>query len=142
MDWQNPDDFRDILSTNGGQEKFQQQVMSELEVQFRAEADKLAADQTLYIAVEDVDLVGEIEYFHRGCPFGMRVIRRVDSPSLALRYELRDASDKVISSGEERVRDMGFRFSNLTPMDRSPLKYEKDMIKDWYRESFRKADEV
>ncbi len=142
VEWQNPDDFRDIRATNGGQQKFQEQVMGELEEQFRAEADQLAADQTLFIAVEDVDLAGEIEYFHNGHPFGLRVIRRVDSPSLTLRYELRDASDKVISSGEERIRDMGFRFSNLLPNDRSPLKYEKEMIRDWYRESFGKAGKV
>lgn len=141
LEWQNPDNFRDIRATNGAQQKFQEQVMSELQAQFQAETDALPADQTLVITVEDVDLAGEIEYFHAGYPFGLRVIRRVDSPSLMLSYELRDASDRLLSSGADRVRHLGFRLDNLRQLDRSPLKYEKEMISNWYRETFSGTNE-
>ena len=136
LQWQDPAQFRDIRSTDIGQKAFQARVMEELEEQFRREADQLADDQTLFIAVEDVDLAGEIEYFHRGYPFGLRVIRRLDSPSLKLRYELRAADDTVLAAGAGRVRDPGFRSTTLMPVDRSMLKYEKALISDWYDEAF------
>lgn len=136
VEWGNPEEFQDIRATDVNQRRFNERVMNELEEQFRREAAKLPADQTLHIAVNDVDLAGEIEYFHGNHPFGLRVIRRVDAPSLSLSYELRDDSDAVLQSGEEKFRDSGFRFTTLIPADRSMLRYEKDLISEWYQKSF------
>lgn len=136
VEWGDPAQFRDIRSTNAGQKKFQARVMEEIEQQFRREAAMLDAGQTLHVAVQDLDLAGEIEYFHANYPQGLRVIRNVDSPSLDLRYELRDADGAVLQSGEERVRDLGFRFSTLAPLDRSPLRYEKALVSAWYDRVF------
>jgi hypothetical protein len=136
VDWVNPDAFQDIRAADVNQRRFSERVMKELEEQFRREAAKLPADQTLHIAVNDLDLAGEIEYFHYKHPFGLRVIRRVDAPSLSLSYELRDNTDALLQSGEEKFRDDSFRFTTLMPVDRSMLKYEKALISEWYQQSF------
>jgi Threonyl-tRNA synthetase len=136
IDWQNPEKFRDVRSTNESAERFRERVMGELTKAFEDGAKRLPADQTLHVAVSDVDLAGEVEYFHDNHPFGLRVLRRVDAPSMKIQYELRDANDRVIQSGEEKLRDLNYNQSSLLPLDRSPFKYEKDMIKSWVRDTF------
>jgi hypothetical protein len=132
VSWTYPQDFRDIRTTNGGQQRFQARVMSELEQQFQHEAvTRLQEGQVLTIEVADVDLAGEIEYFHANYPFGLRVIRNVDFPQMTLSYELRDADGMLVKSGTEKLADLGFRFGLLLPADRSALRYEKQMIKEW-----------
>ena len=136
--WDDPADFRDIKVTNDNKARFQTRVMSELEEQFRHEAEQLPADQTLHVTVHDVDLAGDIEYFHRGYPFGLRVVRKVDFPSIDLSYELKDANDVVIKSGTERIHDLGFQNSQLTTsaLQRDPFRYEDQLIKEWYDTEF------
>jgi len=130
--WSDPLQFRDIRSTDSGQQRFQSRVMTELETQFRDETvARLETGQTLTIEVADVDLAGEIEYFHANYPFGLRVIRNVDFPQMTLSYELRDADGMLVKSGTEKLADLGFRFGLLLPADRSALRYEKQMIKEW-----------
>lgn len=136
VDWDDPAKFRDIKVTNDSKVRFQERVMEELGDQFRKEAEKLPADQTLHVTVHDVDLAGDIEYFHRGYPFGLRVIRNVDFPTIDLSYELKDASDTVIKSGTQKVRDMNFRTPVLTTWKQDPFRYENQLIKDWVNTEF------
>lgn len=136
LSWDDPAKFRDIRVTNENQARFQTRMIEELEEQFRHEAEKLPADQTLHLTVHDVDLAGDIEYFHRGYPFGLRVIRNVDFPAIELSYELKDANDTVLKSGSERIRDMSFRSPALTPWKQDPFRYENQLIKDWYDTEF------
>lgn len=138
LQWQDIDDFRDVRSVNGGQDKFERRTLQSLEEMFRSEAEALPANHTLHLTVKDLNLAGEIEYFHPGYPFGLRVIRNLDFPTMDLAWELRDEHDTVIRSGDETIRDMGFRTSSFTRYDRfrSPLDYEEDLISDWFQETF------
>lgn len=136
LQWNDPKEYRDIQAIQMNQKRFEDRVIKELEEQFQKEAAKLPDDQILNISVKDVDLAGTVEYFYDNYPFGLRVIRRVDFPQLQLSYELRDAGDNVIQSGDETLKDLGFRFNTLTTQDRSTLKYEKALIRDWYQQSF------
>ena len=136
VQWEEPGQYRDIRTTNGVQKRFQASVMEELEVQFQKSAQTLPEDQVLQVTVKDLDLAGEIEYFYRNYPFGLRVVRNVDAPAMTLGYSLVDSNGTVLRSGEERVVDLGFNFSTWAPLDRSPLHYEKVLIRDWVRETF------
>lgn len=136
MQWENPREYRDIRAVQDNQKRFEERVIKELEEKFRNEAAKLPADQTLNISVKDVNLAGEIEYFHPNYPFGLRVMRNVDFPQLELSYELLDANDNVIKSGEEKLQDLSYRRNTLTLADRSALKYEKALIRQWYEQAF------
>src|SRR5687767_9357555 len=93
--WDDPTKFRDVKETNGNTARFRSRVIRELEEQFRREAEQLPANQTLHLTVHDVDLAGDVEYFHEGFPFGLRVIRSVDFPTIDLSYELKDANEAV-----------------------------------------------
>jgi hypothetical protein len=134
--WDDPGTFKDMKATNDNKTRFQTRVMEELEGQFRQEAAKLPADQTLHVTVHDVDLAGEIEYFHRDYPFGLRVVRNVDFPTIDLSYELKDANDTVIKSGSDKIRDLGFRTPVLSARKQDPLRYEHQLIEDWVEMEF------
>jgi hypothetical protein len=134
--WDDPTQFRDIRVTNENKARFQTRVISELEAQFTREAAKLPADQTLHLTVHDVDLAGDIEYFHPGYPFGLRVIRTVDFPAINLSYELKDANDAVIQSGTQRIKDLGFQTPTFSALQREPFRYETQLIRDWYNTEF------
>jgi hypothetical protein len=132
IEWNNADHWRDARATDVNQQRYIERVKEVLGEQFRYEAGKLPADQTLVVSVNDVDLAGEIEYFYRDYPFGLRVIRNVDSPGLDLSYELRDADDRVVKAGEDKLRDPGFRYTILANHDRNVFRYERALIRDWY----------
>jgi hypothetical protein len=131
-----PKDFRDIRATDQSQSRFEQRVLKDLEEHFRKEAAALPENQTLHVNVTDLDLAGFIEYFHSRYPMGLRVIRNVDFPQMELSYELRDANDTVVQSGDEDLKDMGFRFTNVQPRRDDPLRYEKWMISEWFDRTF------
>ena len=136
LEWQQPELWRDIRAVDSSQQRYLERIMDELGEECRAEAEKLPADQNLHIAVRDVDLAGEIEYFYRNYPFGLRVIRNVDTPRLELSYELRDADNNVLQAGEDELRDPGFHFITMAIYDRNPFRYERALISDWYRQEF------
>ena len=131
-----PSDFRDIRATEQGQKNFERSVLRELEEQFAEEAAKLPEGQTLQVTLKDVDLAGDIEYFHRYYPFGLRVIRNVDFPRMEFSYVLRDANGQVIKSGDESISDMGFNQPVSRLRDhQSMLNYEREMISEWAKET-------
>jgi hypothetical protein len=136
VEWKNPEHFFDLRATSEGNTRFRERIFVDLEKAFRENAASLPADQTLRLTVTDVDLAGEVEYFHPNYPFGLRVMRRVDAPSMKLSFELRDAGDKVLRSGEVRLNDRNYNLRTAIPVDRSPLRYERNMIRTWMRETF------
>lgn len=138
FEYTDPADFRDIRATDTSQPRFQQRVLRELEEQFREEAATLPEGQILHVTMKNVDLAGEIEYFYRNHPFGVRVIRDIDFPRVEFSYELRDAEGGLLRSGDEKIHDMGFRFGTFTEYrhNREALEYEKALISDWYASTF------
>ena len=132
VSWKDPQEFRDIRTVNDNQLRFQERVMTELEQQIRDETlSRLDDGQSLKVEIDDLDLAGDIEYFHPNYPFGLRVVRNVDFPQMTLSYELRAADGTLLKAGTEHVADLGFRFTTLIGNDRTPLRYEKQMIREW-----------
>ncbi|HEY0963660.1 MAG TPA: DUF3016 domain-containing protein [Pseudomonadales bacterium] len=131
-----PNEFRDIRATDQSQVRFEERVLKDLEEHFRKEAAALPEGQTLRVNVTDVDLAGFVEYFHQRYPMGLRVIRNVDIPQMELSYELRDANDAVIQSGDEMLKDLGFRLTTIQPRRDDPLRYEKWMVSEWFERTF------
>ena len=138
FEYSDPNHFRDIRAADEGQKRFEQGVLRELEERFREEAAALPEGQTLRVTLKDVDLAGDVEYFHRWYPFGLRVIRDVDFPRMEFSYELRGANGELLKSGEENISDMNFRFPAFAArINQQPLDYEKEMIREWARQALR-----
>lgn len=137
IEWREPEKYRDIQAGNESPKNFQERVTATLTSYFEdAAEDHLAADQSLNLTITDVDLAGDVEYFFLDFPQGIRVMREVYFPSISFTYELKDAAGTVIKTGEENIKDMGYRFSGMMFIYEPPMNYEKRMIHDWFSETF------
>lgn len=103
-------------------------ILEEIDHHIAHLAAKLPADQNLKVEVLDVQLAGRINPRN-----DVRVLRgKADWPSMHLRYSL-ESNGKVLRSGDETISDMTY-MNHLNRYDRSEnLRYEKQMIDDWFK---------
>jgi len=93
------------------------------------------AGMRLEIRLTDVDLAGEFEP-QRGPRFDdIRIVKAVYPPRINLQFKLTNAQGKVVRSGERRLTDLGFEMQTVWPPD-DHLRFEKEMIRDWYAQEF------
>lgn len=90
----------------------------------------------LEIKVTDVDLAGEFEPW-RGHEFtDIRILRSIYMPRINLQFRLTDSKGAVVSSGARELEDQAYQWRNAWPQD-DYLRYEKDMLRDWFSQEFR-----
>ena len=92
----------------------------------------LAPTRTLKIEVLDIDLAGELEWWHG--PYDIRYLRSYTWPKIKLRYTLEDAGE-TIDSREELVSDPSYQMNVITRSGES-MPYEKEMLARWFRSRF------
>jgi hypothetical protein len=90
-------------------------------------------NQTLKITILDIDLAGVDETFRN--PSLPRIMRESTWPRIRLRYELTQ-NRRVISAGEELVSDQMYLGSLGMASSGDSLRYEKNMLDDWFRKKF------
>jgi hypothetical protein len=97
----------------------------------------VARDRSLAIRVTDIDLAGEFEPW-RGPQFEhTRFMREVYPPRIALEFELTGPDGRVLASGARILRDPLYLARSIR-LTNDPLRYEKRLIEDWFREEFAK----
>ncbi|MFC1839731.1 DUF3016 domain-containing protein [Thermodesulfobacteriota bacterium] len=138
IEWIDTKKYRDIRASNENQKYFEERVINNLTRFFRTAAEEhLPADQTLYVRITDLDLAGDVDYFFARFGQPVRVVREIFFPSIEFSYIMRDARDQVIKSGEENIRDMGFLFYGARFKKNPPFDFEKKMIEDWFKNTFK-----
>ena len=66
----------------------------------------------------------------------IRVIKNIDIPRIKLSYVYTGADGVALKQGEVNIKDMSF-LSQHNPVSRSDsLKYEKNMLRKWFNETF------
>jgi hypothetical protein len=127
----NPEKFTDIKDNNGFKNM---EVLKDIEAYLVEQAGKRLPGRDVRIDVTDVDLAGEVEPFGRRMQW-LRVMRAATSPSIELRYEVREGG-KVVQQGQTRLRDMNYQdgFNSFSGSD--PLRYEKRMLDRWMKQEF------
>ena len=94
----------------------------------------LPAGQELKVEVLDVDLAGR-EYPGARTGRDIRVLKgQADWPVIRLRYSL-EANGQVIKSGEEQLSDMNYLHRVNRYFDGESLRYEKQIIDDWFNKT-------
>ena len=134
-----PEKFTDVKDGDFGTDKGRDATL-ELIREFLVErADKaLPADQKLTITFTDIDLAGDFEPW-RGPQFSdVRIVKSIYAPRLSFTYKVTDAAGKTVKEGKEDLRDLAFDM-RLTMDRQDPLRYEKDILKDWIRDVTRVA---
>ena len=112
-------------------------LLKEFDGYFASLGSRLPAGQNLQIEVLDVDLAGRVEPNMRGAD--LRILRGgADWPRMRLRYRL-ESNGQVLSSGEDDLSNMMYldRMNHYNRGD--TLRYEKQMLDDWFSKKFAPA---
>jgi hypothetical protein len=125
-----PESFSDIPFPTWERED----TLRELTEHFTKLGNSLPPGQDLRIEVLDIDLAG------RAIPSArtgrdIRVMRgRADWPRIQLRFSL-EQNGQVLKSGEAQLSDMSYLDHTSRYFDSEPLRYEKQMIDDWFEKT-------
>lgn len=100
----------------------------------RLARDRLPADTDLKVEVLDLDLAGRVVPSFRWPGNEIRVLHGgADWPRMTLRYTI-SRGGQVLSSGEEHLANMDYQNHIGHYFDDDPLRYEKAMIDDWFKQ--------
>jgi len=106
-----------------------------LKAHFEKLGQSLKPGQTLKIDITDVDLAGREEPRMRGMN-DLRVLNgRADWPRISLHYVL-EPDGKVLSQGDAQLSDMSYMSRINRYASDARLRYEKQMIDDWFAKTF------
>ena len=107
-------------------------LLKEMADHFIKMAARLPANQDLKIEVLDFDLAGE-QFPRVSAPRDIRVLKgQADWPHMKVRFTLTQ-DGQVIAQGEDLIRDMAYLHRLNRYFTGDPLRYEKQMVDDWFR---------
>lgn len=125
-----PDKFTDMPFVPWEREE----ALKDLTEHFTRLGSSLPPGQDLRIDVLDVDLAGRAVPSVRAGR-DIRVLRgQADWPRMQLRYVL-EQNGRVLKSGEAQLSDMNYLSQHTRYFDSEPLRYEKQMIDDWFEKT-------
>ncbi|WP_377703096.1 DUF3016 domain-containing protein [Pseudoduganella sp. UC29_71] len=112
-----------------------ERVLEDLTSHFVELGKLLPPGQELKVEVTDLDLAGRIDYGRRSGN-DIRIMRGMaDWPRMELRYRLEEGG-KVLRSGEAKLSDMNYLDNARVVTANEPLRYEKQMLDDWFAKTF------
>lgn len=122
-----PEQFTDVPFSNWDRED----VLTRFTAYFDKLGKALPPGEDLNIDVLDIDLAG---WSHPGHRTGrdIRIVRGgADWPRMHLRYSLVQ-NGAVVKSGDAELQDMNYTHHLSRYTDSDPLRYEKQMIDEWF----------
>ncbi|MDE2087005.1 MAG: DUF3016 domain-containing protein [Xanthomonadaceae bacterium] len=93
----------------------------------------LPPGERLAIVVTDIDRAGNFEPWRPYPMSEVRIIKDIYPPRIDLRFQLFDASGKVIREGTRKLRDPGFMSDSIATSSSDNLRYEKALLDRWLR---------
>jgi len=134
-----PENFTDVKDSAMPTDRGTAAILGQLRDYLVREAAHFVPEGSrLTITFTDIDLAGEFEPW-RGAQFdNIRIIKPIYPPHFKFRYTLTDAAGRVVREGQEDILDQ--EFQQRITLDRDdPLRYEKEILKDWLRRQARAA---
>jgi hypothetical protein len=111
-----------------------ERVLQELTAHFNKLGKALPAGETLRVEVLDLDLAGRLRPNMRTVR-DLRVLNNgADWPHMHLRYSV-EADGKVIRSGDDQLSNMNYMNRHNRYQEGDFLRYEKQMIDDWFNKA-------
>ena len=125
-----PEDYSDMPDAAHDREA----IIRQFSDYFAYLGKSLPPGQDLKIEVLDIDLAGWIKPNFRSRN-DIRILRNgADGPRMHLRYTL-ESQGKVLQKGDEQLGNMDYMHRvNSYSRTNDPLRYEKQMIDDWFKE--------
>ncbi len=134
--FKNVDGYIDATFERPKSERNLREVQEGLRKAFSNLADKyLPAGQSLTVEVSDIDLAGRLEpTFSSG---DIRIMQGVTWPRLKFTYTVME-NGAVVATGQADVRDSDYLNGFNTQPYGDRLRYERQMLADWFRKTFGK----
>lgn len=134
VEFQNPDDFRDVRDSLGG--STDQNALASLRTWLQENAPaRLSAGQKLRVTFTDIDLAGD---FLPGANVDrVRIIRSVYIPRMELSFTVTDAAGQVVKEGTRKLTNLDFQNSGRRIGSDQSFFYDKMLLEDWLRKEFR-----
>jgi hypothetical protein len=124
-----PDDYTDLARGEYDRER----VLKQFTDYFATLEKKLPPGENLKIDVLDIDLAGRM--YPRRNGEEIRVMNGgADWPRMHLRYTL-EKDGQVLRSGDDNIANMNYQQSRSSYFDSDPLRYEKQMLDDWFNKA-------
>jgi hypothetical protein len=124
-----PEDYTDLARGSYDRDR----ILKQFSDYFASLDKKLPAGETLRIDVLDIDLAGRM--YPRRAADDIRIMNGgADWPRMHLRYTL-EQDGQVLRSGDDNISNMNYQQSRNTYFDSDPLRYEKQMLDDWFNKS-------
>lgn len=135
--FEKPETFTDVKDGDFGTDKGRDSILDEIKTFIVDRAEKaLPAGQKLVVTFTDIDLAGEYEPW-RGPQFSdVRIVKSIYAPRFKFSFKVTDATGKTVKAGNEDIRDLAFDM-RLTIDRQDPLRFEKDILKDWISSALR-----
>ena len=99
--------------------------------------ETLPPEMNLDIRVTDIDLAGNFELWRGPQSDQVRITNQLYPPRFALEFRVIDPRGQVIQSGKRNLTDLDYQRRTFYPTD-DYLRYEKDLLRHWFREEFGK----
>ncbi|GAB3027602.1 DUF3016 domain-containing protein [Bowmanella dokdonensis] len=139
VNWLNPDDYTDVRAANESRSRFKERTFKDLEEYFNKLAEDLPDDQKLVVNVTNLDLAGQVwpgSFVGLSTGSDVRLIKRVDIPRMTFNYKLMGKDGNELRAEQVELKDMSFQ-DRVNPLfDSESLRYEKNMIRQWFEDSF------
>ena len=131
-----PEKFTDVQDDWTSSDSYRDQVLDELKTQIESLARScITPGRHLEIRVTDVDLAGDFEPW-RGADFNhIRILREIYPPRIKLEFRLIDGDGNVVREGKRQLQQLGYLMTLSLPTS-DPLRYDKEIIRDWMRQEF------
>jgi hypothetical protein len=138
--WQEPEKYRDVRPSNESRMRFRESTFKELNEYITELAEDLPDGQALLMTVDNLDLAGQVwpasfVGFGHGSS-DVRLIKSIDIPRMSFTYQLLDENGLVLQESAVKLKDMSFQSRHNRFFDSEALRYEKNMIQDWFKDEF------
>ena len=132
VQWQQPEKFTDIRPANDTRKAYRERILKKFDSFFAELAGKLPEGYKWEVTVTDLDLAGDVDYFAGGAGNPLRVVKDIYSPAIKFSYVVRDKHGEEVASAQEKLRDMGFMQTLNSVNNSDELRYERQMLEDWF----------
>ncbi|KRB72533.1 hypothetical protein ASE07_27080 [Noviherbaspirillum sp. Root189] len=99
----------------------------------------LQGSQTLDVEIHDIDLAGQLEWWHGAGGRDLRVMREMTWPRMDVSYVLRGEKGHS-SEAREKINDMNYLSNSYAARNATiatiPLPYERAMLTRWFETHF------
>jgi hypothetical protein len=131
--WTNPDKYTDVDVGEGHRQNFKDRTFKAFEKHFAKKAELLPEQQKLVFDITNIDLAGDVNFGIKR----IRIVKDIFIPRMKFSYQLLNADNTVVKSGEVSLKDMGFMMNSSLKYRHQTLGYEKAMFDDWFTKTFK-----